>query len=155
MSEFRREIAIGVTIAVIAISGLAVLSMTVLSGSTNSPTQSGPLYQVIFAQDPECGAQQVYVSPWGVTLENTPQGNMTIIVPPGSTAQAGMTPGQTYVGNAGALNASYRSITFTVPPGVYSYEALGFMMIVNSPGTVTVNDTNVLVQVGAEISCAN
>ncbi len=113
MSEFRKEIAIGVTVAVVVATALAIASISSFSGplgaASSNPSQtlvesqtttyisqsqssvtifssqslSGPQYHLTFQVLGTCNSSTIYL-PWGVTIWNSTMNNQTESVPTGT-----------------------------------------------------------------------
>ena len=118
------------------------------TGSSQDITINSGLYLLSFNQTAMCGPNTglygSYFIPWSVTLTASSYRETTKAQPPGSTG----TPN----GFTSTKDASYSSISFSVPDGTYSYTLNPTNDFENSQtgassGTITINGNNVTVYV--------
>jgi hypothetical protein len=143
--SFRPLLATIIVAAVLVSAGLLVATFNALGsaktvtvtepGSTTVASSSVTLHEVTFNETgSDCTAGHVYDSEWYVTLAN-----VTIVQPSNATLPFPNSGVGYYAGKFGMIS----KIIFTVPDGTYPYHAsLGALN-----GTVTVNGSNVVVQV--------
>lgn len=143
-------------VAIIALALGATIGYGLSSGMTSTLTRTYTVtiggYYVTFIQQPAVcpPSLAVYVAPWSVTL-----GNQTKVQPPNAPT--------TSQESAGPSNKIYSKIVFLVPNGIYNYtlnknrssyypfvSASGAVLMA---GTVSVDGSNVTVQVNPEVYC--
>jgi len=128
------------TITATILGEAAVVSNGTLTTSSDAEAR---LYDVTFHQSGAC-SPLAYVAPWSVTL-----GNETIAEPSNATLPIS---GGSYA--AGPENQNLSTIAFSVPDGVYQYSLSPSGAFASPVGSVTVNGSDVSVEVnGPVVSC--
>lgn len=118
----------------------SVSSLTTTS-SSSLPTGT-QVYEVSFRQPGVC-SPPVYGAPWSVTIDNE-----TVVEPP--TASPPL-PNTTLFSTPS--NSNYSVIAFSLPNGVYPYHIDPEYVLTPFSGTVTVDGSDVTIDVGDIYSC--
>ena len=122
----------------VLLAGLLVVSYP----SSANPSKSSQPHTVTFRQG-AC-SPSVYAAPWSVTL-----GRVTVTEPKGANPSANTT--ESYASS----NYNLATITLSVPDGEYDYSLSPRVFPIQNPGSLTVNGTDVTVNVPIEVACVN
>ena len=112
--------------------------------TTVTTTETAQLFELVFNETGYC-SPAVYPAPWAVTLNN----KTTLVEPP----NASLPLPENGVTSYSPSNKNYSMIVFSVPNGTYNYTIYP-KVIFRQSGTVTVNNSDVLIQViGTGVPC--